>query len=83
MENLRRNLECLVILRLHLKKPPYPKNLARRSPCNTCEFGGDERLYNQFYMPPKECKHCIKHNRLVIDCLCKLAEMENKHEEEP
>ena len=65
------------------KKPPYPKNLAKRSPCNTCEFGGDERLYNQFYMPPKECEHCIKHDRWVIDCLCKLAEMENNHEGEP
>lgn len=37
------------------KKPPHPKNLAKHSPCNTCEFGGDERLYNPFYMPPKEC----------------------------
>ena len=63
-------------------KNPYPKHLSSNSPCNICALNDREKEYNHYYVSPEECKRCGKYFTWGTNCLGKLAEMENKYEEE-
>lgn len=58
-------------------KKPYPKHLASNSPCKKCPFGSEDEL---FFIHSYECEKCGKYVTWAVDCILKLAEMEEKYE---